>query len=175
MKGETAVAIAKETQCQCGQLWDERYERLREIIVKYKGKEGALIPVLHEAQQIFGYLPHDVQTIVAEGLGVPLSKVDGVITFYSLFSSTPQGKHRIGVCMGTACYVKGADKVLEALQEHLGIGVSETTKDGLFTLEVTRCVGACGLAPVVTIDDDVYGRLTPDEVPEILAKYRQEK
>lgn len=168
------MAVAKQCQCQCAQMKDERYERLQEIIAKYKDQKGALIPVLHEAQQLFGYLPHDVQTIVANGLGVPLSKVDGVISFYSLFTSAPQGKHRIGVCMGTACYVKGAAKVLEALQTELGVSVSETSEDGLFTLEVTRCLGACGLAPVMMIDDDVYGRLTPDQIPEILAKYKDE-
>lgn len=171
------VAAAKSGQCQCcgGNARDSRYDQLREIIAKYKDKPGALIPVLHEAQQLFGYLPQDVQAIVAEGLGVPISKVDGVISFYSLFTSTPQGKHRIGVCMGTACYVKGASKVLEQLQKELGVPVSGTSEDGLFTLEVTRCLGACGLAPVMTIDDDVYGRLTPDQIPAILAKYREKQ
>ena len=121
---------------------------------------------------LYGYLPKEVQIRVAEGLNIPLSEVYGVITFYSLFTLKPRGKHTIGVCMVTACYVKGAPGVLEALQNELGIGANDTTDDGLFSLVITRCVGACGLAPVMTIGDDVYGRLTADKIPEIIAKYK---
>lgn len=166
-------AVIKKCQCHCGGATDERYQKLSRIIADHKGKPGALIPVLHEAQQLFGYLPADVQQIIAEGLDVPLSEIDGVITFYSLFTSQPRGKYKIGVCMGTACYVKGAAKVVEELKKQLNVEINGTTRDGLFTLEITRCLGACGLAPVMTIGDDVYGRLTPDKIPEILQKYTE--
>lgn len=158
--------------CNCSTDSDPRYQQLDQIIQDHRNKAGALIPVLHQAQQIFGYLPEDVQVKVAEGLNVPLSEVYGVITFYSLFSTKPRGKNTIGICMGTACYVKGAAQVLEALQNELQTKVGETSDDGLFTLTVTRCLGACGLAPVMTIGEDVYGRLTPDKIPAILNGYR---
>ncbi len=159
--------------CSCGSNEsDPRYERLQKIIAKHQGKPGALIPVLHQAQELFGYLAEDVQELVAEGLGIPLSEVYGVITFYSLFSTKPRGENTIGVCMGTACYVKGAADILKAIQTELGVEIDDTSKDGLFTLTVTRCLGACGLAPVITIGEDVYGRLTPDKIPDILNKYR---
>jgi NADH:ubiquinone oxidoreductase subunit E len=151
---------------------DPRYERLQKIIAEHQGKPGALIPVLHQAQELFGYLAEDVQELVAEGLGIPLSEVYGVITFYSLFSTKPRGENTIGVCMGTACYVKGAADILKAIQTELGVEIDDTSKDGLFTLTVTRCLGACGLASVITIGEDVYGRLTPDKIPDILNKYR---
>lgn len=160
--------------CQCGKetsVADERYEKLAQLIEEYRGKPGALIPVLHQAQLLFGYLPEDVQQIVADGLNIPLSEVYGVVTFYAFFSTKPRGKYKIGVCMGTACYVRGAAAVLERLQKELGIGPNDSTADGRFTLEITRCLGACGLAPVMMINDDVYGRLVPDKIPEILAKY----
>lgn len=150
---------------------DDRFSRLDKIIERYKGKPGALIPVLHEAQMIFGYLPEEVQIHVAEGLETPLSEVYGVITFYSLFTLKPRGKHTIGICMGTACYVKGAPAIVEAIEKELQIKPDDTTDDGLFTFTITRCVGACGLAPVMTIGEDVYGRLTADKVPDILKKY----
>lgn len=159
-------------RCACGSTTvDPRYEKLREIITDHKDAPGSLIMVLHEAQQLFGYLPDDVIQTVAEGLEVPVSEVYGVVTFYSLFSLKPRGKHKISVCMGTACYVKGASQVVTELEKQLKIKPTETTEDGLFTIEVTRCIGACGLAPVMTIDDDVYGRLTPNKIAEILAKY----
>ncbi|MGE5582761.1 MAG: NAD(P)H-dependent oxidoreductase subunit E [Bacillota bacterium] len=158
--------------CKCSNESDPRYQQLEKVIAANKGRPGALIPVLHQAQQLFGYLPEDVQVLVAEGLGIPLSEVYGVITFYSLFSTKPRGKHTIGVCMGTACYVKGAAGILQTIQNELGVGIDDTTDDGLFSLTVTRCLGACGLAPVITIGDDVYGRLTPEKIPDILNKYR---
>lgn len=161
--------------CNCSSEGDPRYQQLEQMIQEYRNEAGALIPVLHKAQQIFGYLPEDVQVKVAEGLNVPLSEVYGVITFYSLFSTKPRGQHTIGVCMGTACYVKGSAQILETLQNELNVKIGDTTHDGLFTLTVTRCLGACGLAPVITIGEDVYGRLTSDKISEILNIYRDKK
>ena len=158
--------------CNCG-LDQEKIKQLEEVIAKHKGQEGALIPVLHEAQEIFGYLPEQVQKIVADGLGVSLAEVYGVATFYARFSLEPKGKYNIQVCMGTACYVKGADKVLEKLQEVLGIEPGKCTDDGLFSIEATRCVGACGLAPVMVVNEEVYGKATPAMVEEVIAKYRE--
>ena len=142
-----------------------------EVIAKHKESRGALIPVLHEAQEIYGYLPIEVQTMIAEGLNVPLSKVYGVVTFYAQFSLYPKGKYNIAVCLGTACYVKGSGDIIEKFKQKLGIDVGECTPDGKFSIEATRCIGACGLAPVLTVNDDVYGRLTVDDVDDILAKY----
>ncbi|MBQ7875837.1 MAG: NAD(P)H-dependent oxidoreductase subunit E [Clostridia bacterium] len=151
----------------------EQEAKLREIIAAHKDMQGALIPVLHEAQAVYGYLPIEVQSIIAEGLGVSLAEVYGVVTFYAQFSLNPKGKYEIGVCLGTACYVKGSGDILEKFKEILGIDVGECTPDGKFSLGATRCVGACGLAPVVTVNDDVYGRLTVDDVQGILDKYME--
>ncbi len=153
----------------------EQQKALLEIIQQYKEQQGGLMPVLQHAQEIYGYLPIEVQTIVAQGLDVSLSEVYGVATFYSQFSLTPKGDYRISVCLGTACYVKGADKVLEAIEEELDIKSGQCTPDGRFSLDSARCIGACGLAPVMMINDDVYGRLTPAMIPEILNKYRKFK
>lgn len=163
--------------CQCckDRTNDDRYERFEAELQALAGQPGALIPALHKAQEIFGYLPEDVQVMVAEALHVTLAEVYGVATFYSFFSLQPRGKHNIGVCLGTACYVKGAAQVLDRLASELEIKPGETTKDGLFSLNVTRCLGACGLAPVMMIDDDVYGRLMPTKIPGILAKYKAKK
>lgn len=149
----------------------ENYDALKKVIEEYKGKKGALIPVLQKAQDIFGYLPLEVQKFIAEEMNVSLQEVYGVATFYAQFSLHPRGKHTIGLCMGTACYVKGAKAILDKIKEELGVDVGETTEDMKFTLEATRCLGACGLAPVMMIDDEVYGRLTPERIPEILKKY----
>lgn len=165
---EEAVKMAEAC---CNGISDEKYQRLDEVINQYKGKPGGLIPVLHQAQLIFGYLPKEVQIRVAEGLDIPLSEVYGVVTFYSFFSQKPRGKHTIGVCLGTACYVKGAAEIVQALEENLGIKVGDTTENGEFSLMVTRCLGACGLAPVLTVGEDVYGRLSPDKIPEIIKNY----
>jgi NADH:ubiquinone oxidoreductase subunit E len=151
----------------------ENFEKLQQVIDRYKDEKGALIPVLQQAQEIFGYLPLKVQEYISEGMNVSLQEVYGVSTFYAQFTLEPQGEHNIGLCMGTACYVKGAKLILEKVQEELGIKVGQTTGDRKFTLNATRCLGACGLAPVMMIDEDVYGRLTPDRVPEILNKYRK--
>lgn len=148
---------------------------LLEFIEAEKSQPGALMPVLQKAQEIYGYLPIEVQEMIAEGLNLPLSEVYGVATFYSQFSLTPKGEHRISICLGTACYVKGADKILEGLEKSLGIKCGECTPDGVFSLDSCRCVGACGLAPVMMIDDDVYGRMTVDQIDEILKKYMTKK
>ncbi len=145
--------------------------QLKEVIAARKEQPGCLMPVLQQAQEIYGYLPIEVQAIVAEGLGISLSEVYGVATFYSQFRLNPKGIYRISICLGTACYVKGAAKVLEAVERKLGIQVGECTPDGLFSLESCRCVGACGLAPVMMINDEVFGRMTPEQVPVILEDY----
>ena len=149
----------------------EQEEKVQQVIAKYKGTDGALIPVLHEVQEIIGYLPIEVQKVISEGIDVPMSEIYGVVTFYTQFSINPKGKYKIGVCLGTACYVKGSGDILEKIKQILGIDVGECTEDGKFSLEATRCIGACGLAPVFTVNDDVYGRLVVDDVEGILAKY----
>ena len=151
---------------------NEKYEKLAQVIQDHKEQKGALMPVLQEAQNIFGCVSEDVQKIIADGLGVTLSEVYGVATFYSQFSLQPKGKYVCGVCLGTACYVKGSQAVLDKLCEELEINPGDTTKDGKFTVQATRCLGACGLAPVMMINDDVFGRLTPAEIPGILEKYK---
>jgi len=152
-------------------LEKEKFEALKLVIDELRTESGALMPIMQRAQDIFGYVPQDVQEMIADGLGATLSEVYGVSTFYSQFSLEPKGEHVIGVCLGTACYVKGSQKILDKLSEELKIEVGRTTKDGKFTLNATRCLGACGLAPVMMIGEEVYGRLTPDQVPDILAKY----
>ena len=159
-----------EGKCCCGCV-DENEKKLLLVIEKYKNTKGGLIPVLHEAQELYGYLPLNVQKTIATGLNVPLTEIYGVITFYTQFSLKPKGKYNIQVCLGTACYVKGASKILDKLQEKLGIHVGECTEDMIFSLEGCRCIGACGLAPVITINEDVYGRLKPEEIDGILKKY----
>ena len=149
----------------------EQEAKLLEVIAEHKNEDGAVIPVLHKAQDIYGYLPIEVQEIIAEGLNVPLAEVYGVVTFYTQFSLNPKGDYQIGICLGTACYVKGSGEILEKFKDRLGIDVGECTPDGKFSLDATRCIGACGLAPVLTVNDEVYGRLTVKDVDEILAKY----
>jgi len=146
-------------------------QKLDKVIEDHKDMQGALIPVLHEAQSIYGYLPYEVMKRIAEGLQIPVAKVYGVATFYSQFSLEKKGKYRINVCMGTACYVKGSGDILNKFRERLGIEVGECTDDGLFSLESCRCIGACGLAPVITINDEVYGRLTEKDIDAIIDKY----
>ena len=149
----------------------EQEAELKKIIEKHKDDPGAVMPVLQEAQEVYGYLPREVQIIIAEGLGVPVEEVYGISTFYSQFSLTPKGKYNISVCLGTACYVKGAGKLIDEITKKLGIGPEECTEDGKFSLTACRCIGACGLAPVMTVNDEVYGRLVPEDIPDILAKY----
>ena len=150
----------------------EKFAQLDQAIQELKDQPGALMPVLQRAQNIFGCVSLDVQKRIAEGLGVTLSEVYGVATFYAQFSLVPSGKYVISVCLGTACYVKGSGAIFSKLEELLGITNGECTPDGRFSLDSCRCVGACGLAPVMMINDEVYGRLTPDDIPGILAKYQ---
>ncbi len=151
----------------------EQEEQLMAVIAEHKDQEGAVIPVLHKAQEIYGYLPIEVQEMISEGLDVPLAEIYGIVTFYTQFSLNPKGKYHIGVCLGTACYVKGSGDILEKIKEILGIEVGECTPDGLFSIDATRCIGACGLAPVLTVNDDVYGRLVVDDVEGIIKKYQE--
>ncbi len=152
----------------------EQAAKLKSVIESSRETPGCLMHILQEAQEIYGFLPINVQKQIAEGLNISLSEVYGVVTFYSQFSLNPKGKHRVSVCLGTACYVKGSDNILEEIEKELGIKCGECTADGLFSIDSCRCVGACGLAPVVMIGDEVYGKLTPEMVKPILDKYREE-
>ena len=149
----------------------EQEAKLRAVIAELKDEKGSLMPILQKAQDIYGYLPYEVQNAIAEGMNVPFEKVYGVATFYAQFALSPKGKYNISVCLGTACYVKGSGKIYERLQEKLGIGEGECTPDRKFSLMAARCVGACGLAPVMMVNEDVYGRITEKDVDDILAKY----
>ena len=155
----------------CNLEKNQMFKELEDFINSLPTKDGALIEVLHKAQHIFGYLPKEVQTFVANKLNLPISKVYGVVTFYSFFTTEPRGKNVINVCMGTACFVRGAGDVLKEFEKELGIKSGQTTEDMKFTLGSLRCVGACGLAPVLTVNDKVYGHCTPDQVKSILAEY----
>ena len=150
----------------------EQEEQLKAVIEKNKDDKSMLMHVMQEAQGIYGYLPYEVQVMIAEGMDVPLEKVYGVATFYAQFSLSPKGENHVAVCLGTACYVKGSGVIFEKFQELLGIGADECTADKKFSLTASRCIGACGLAPVLTVNEEVYGRLTVDDVPGIVAKYR---
>ena len=149
----------------------EQEKQLLQIIADNKDVPGALMPVLQQAQELYGYLPIEVQTKIAQGLGISIEEVYQGVTFYAQFSLNPTGKHRVAVCLGTACYVKGAQNILEELEKQLGVKAGGTTADGVYTLEATRCLGCCGLAPVIVVDEDVYGRLVPADIKGILAKY----
>ncbi|MBN2852879.1 MAG: NAD(P)H-dependent oxidoreductase subunit E [Clostridia bacterium] len=156
-------------ECCCE---NEKIEKLNKVIEEYINVEGALIPVLHEAQEIFGYLPMAVQKQIADGLNISLAEVYGVVTFYSAFTIYPKGQYQINVCLGTACYVKGANDILDQFKKILKVEVGQNTEDHKFSLNACRCVGACGLAPVVTVNEDVYGKLVADDVKGILEKYK---
>ena len=149
----------------------EQQEQLFKVIDENGGTHGSVMPILQKAQEIYGYLPIEVQTMIAEKMDVPLEEIYGVSTFYSLFALTPKGKYNVSVWMGTACYVKGAADVLGKICEVLGIQPEECTQDGKFSITECRCIGACGLAPVMTVNDDVYGRVSVSEVEDILSKY----
>jgi NADH:ubiquinone oxidoreductase subunit E len=149
----------------------EQVKKLDKIIEKYKGKPGGLIPVLEEAQVALEYIPMSVQKRIAAGLNLPLSRVYGVVTFYSFFTMTPRGKHTVRVCLGTACYVRGGKAISETLEKQFGIKEGETTADRMFTLESVRCLGACGLGPVIVVDEDVHGRVKPAKVKDVLSQY----
>ena len=150
----------------------EQEEKLRAVIAQYKDVPGATMPILQAAQDIYGYLPEEVQIIIAEELDIPLSEVYGVTSFYAQFTTNPKGQYKISTCLGTACYVKGAADVLAKKKKKLGIKSGGITPDGKFSLDACRCVGACGLAPVMMINEEVYGRLTPDKIGPILDKYK---
>jgi len=150
----------------------EQEEELNKVIARHKNQKGALMPVLQAAQDIYGYMPEEVQRMVAAGMDVSLSEVYGIVTFYAQFSLTPKGKYKISICMGTACYVVGAGEILKRFERELDIKDGECTEDGLFSIDSARCVGACGLAPVISVNEDVYGKLNEEMVPEILSNYR---
>jgi NADH:ubiquinone oxidoreductase subunit E len=163
-----------KVQCACGTevSEEELLSRLDEVLAEYRDKPGALIPVLQIAQGLFGYLPDPAIKRIALGLNKSYSEVAGVVSFYSFFSTKPRGKHLVRVCLGTACYVRGGKRVLDVLKQKLHIDVGDTTPDRLFTLEVARCFGACGLAPAIMIDEDVHHRVKPNRIDLVLDKYR---
>lgn len=152
----------------------EQYEAVARVIEQYRQKPGSLIMVLHAAQEIFGYLPMELQQFIADGMDIPVSEVCGVVSFYSFFSTQKRGKHTIRMCQGTACYVRGGKKVVEAIKKELGVEVGGTTADGQFTFEIVRCIGSCGLAPAMMVDDDVYKQVTPTKLRGILAQYTEQ-
>ncbi|MGB3368868.1 MAG: NAD(P)H-dependent oxidoreductase subunit E [Acidaminobacteraceae bacterium] len=152
-------------------LTKENFEKLNEAIEKYKGTKGPLMPTLHDGQKIFGALPLEVQKEISKGLNIPLAEIYGVVTFYSQFTLEPKGDFVIGVCLGTACYVKGSQNIVDRISNEISVAIGATSSDGKFTLEATRCIGACGLAPVLTVNEDVYGRLVESDVVDILKKY----
>ena len=149
----------------------EQEAKLNAVIAENKDQKSMLLSVMQEAQEIYGYLPLEVQSIIAEGMDVPVEEVYGISTFYAQFALTPKGKYKISVCLGTACYVKGSQQLLDKITEIIGIEPDECTPDGKFSLDACRCIGACGLAPVMTVNEDVYGRLTAKDIPGILQKY----
>jgi len=151
------------------------YDKVKAICEQYGNDEGELINVLHNSQEALGYLPAEVQELIAQQLNIPVAKVYGVVSFYSFFTMRPKGKYPISICLGTACYVRGGENILDEFKKQLGIEVGHVTPDGLFSIDVLRCVGACGLAPVVMVGHKVYGRLTPDRVHEILAEYYEQE
>ncbi|MBT3287132.1 MAG: NADH-quinone oxidoreductase subunit NuoE [Victivallales bacterium] len=159
------------TECCEGTCTNARFQELDEFIAQQSKGRDALIPILHKAQDLFGFLPIDVQEHVAKAMDLPVSEVLGVVTFYHYFTMQPRGRHTVNICLGTACYVRGAKKVVEALTQELDIKMGETTEDRRFSLTAQRCFGACGLAPVIMIDDDVHGRVTPKKIAGLLAQY----
>ena len=157
-----------------GKLNEAAERTIREICGRYKDEKTPLMLILSDIQNEYGYIPLEVQEVVSEETGISVAEIYGVVTFYSFFSLTPKGKYVIGCCLGTACYVKGADKILAALEERLGIKAGECTEDGFFSIESCRCLGACGLAPVMTIDGEVYGKCTPESAVKIIDSYYEE-
>ena len=153
---------------------DEQKRKLLAVISELKDEKGALMPIMQHAQEIYGYLPIEVQKVISDELHVPLAEIYGVVTFYARFSTQPKGKYAVSVCMGTACYVKGAGKILEKFENALGIKAGEVTDDGMFSLDACRCIGACGLAPVATVNGEVYGKLVQADVQTICDKYMNE-
>ncbi len=166
--------MENEENNKCQSCMKDTDEFLKELFNIYLPEKDNLIQMLNEIQEHYGYVPMDVQEKISEFLNIPLAEIYGVVTFYSRFSLEPQGKYRITVCLGTACFVKGSQKIMDRLTEKLGIGPGETTKDGLFTIEQTRCVGACGLAPVFTVNGEVYGKATVKKLDEVIEKLKEE-
>ena len=158
-------------KCNCGA--NHKDEKMEEILSKYEKDKSNLIQVLNEVQENYGYIPKDSQLAISEYLGLTMAEIYGVITFYSRFTLKPKGKYNVAVCLGTACFVKGSERILEKLKEKLGIDVGETTPDGKFSIEATRCIGACGLAPVFTVNDEVYGNATPELLDKVIDEYMQ--
>jgi NADH:ubiquinone oxidoreductase subunit E len=170
--------MSEVQNCKCGAeaTEEELYQMLDDILLEYDGVPGALIPILQTTQRLFGYLPKDALKKISITLGIPYSEVSGVVTFYSFFSTFPRGKYLIRVCMGTACYVRGGKEVLSSLKKELSIDVGQTTEDRMFSIDIGRCFGACGLAPVIMVNDNVHQRVKPDKVSEIIHYYKyQEK
>lgn len=155
----------------CKDLVDPKEVKLDELISHYKSQKGALIPVLQQAQEIYGYLPEHVLKHISQEMEIPIAKVYGVVTFYAQFRLTPMGRNVISICLGTACHVRGGAKILDTIENELKIKDGETTEDGRYTLEIVNCIGACGLAPVISVNGEVHGRLTPEQIQGILAKY----
>lgn len=159
--------------CNCGNCGKD--EQMQKILQKYEKDKSNLIQILNETQEYYGYIPKSAQTEISEYLNMPMAEIYGVITFYSRFTLKPKGKYNVAVCLGTACFVKGSEKVLDRLKEKLGIDVGETTADGKFSIEATRCIGACGLAPVFTVNDEVYGKATPELIDKIIDEYKNKE
>ena len=155
--------------CKCGNNCVD--EKIQNILSKYEKDKSNLIQILNEVQETYGYIPENVQLEISNYLGIEMAEIYGVITFYARFTLKPKGKYNIAVCLGTACFVKGSEKILDRVKQKLGIDVGETTKDGRFSIEATRCIGACGLAPVFTVNDEVYGKATPELVDKIIDEY----
>ena len=161
--------------CECNANRNCKDEKMEQILNKYTKEKSNLIQILNDVQESYGYIPKTAQLAISEYLNIPYAEVYGVITFYSRFTLKPKGKYNIAVCLGTACYVKGSEKVLDRLKEKLGIDVGETTPDGKFSIEATRCIGACGLAPVFTVNDEVYGNATPELMDKVLEEYQNKE
>ena len=159
-----------EEKCKCGNSFKD--EKIEQILLKYEKNKSNLIQILNEVQETYGYIPENVQLEISKYLGIEMAEIYGVITFYARFTLKPKGKYNIAVCLGTACFVKGSEKVLDRVKQKLGIEVGETTTDGKFSLEATRCIGACGLAPVFTVNDEVYGKATPELVDKVIDQYQ---
>lgn len=159
--------------CNCGNCAKD--EQMQKILQKYEKDKSNLIQILNETQEHYGYIPKSAQTEISEYLNMPMAEIYGVITFYSRFTLKPKGKYNVAVCLGTACFVKGSEKVLDRLKEKLGIDVGETTPDGKFSIEATRCIGACGLAPVFTVNDEVYGKATPEMIDKVIDEYKNKE
>ena len=160
-------------ECNCGNSCKD--EKMKEILETYTKDKSNLIQILNEVQEYYGYIPKSAQVEISEYLGLPMAEVYGVITFYSRFTLKPKGKYNISVCLGTACFVKGSEKILDRVKEKLGIDVGETTPDGKFSIEATRCIGACGLAPVFTVNDEVYGKATPEMIDKVIEEYKNKE